>query len=114
MSGRLRGGFNFRGRGQRALFVSASDVPLETVEQQRFFAWLDETARLHPEGGETRETLSWIHAVPNGAHVHKGTARKLVAEGLKSGILDISCDEPRLPWHGLRIEIFKRLIGRRQ
>ena len=105
---KLRGGLNFTGGGQRALFVSRAVAPLETVEQQRLFAWLFATERLYPEDSPVRESLGWIHSVPNGAHVHKGTALKLVAEGLKSGILDISCDEPRGPWAGLRIEMKRR------
>lgn len=108
MGGHLRGGLNFSGGRQRGLFVSQSVVPLEHVEQVRLFAWLDQTARLYPEGSELRETLGWIHAIPNGAHVHKGTARKLVAEGLKRGILDVSCDEPASGHHGLRIEMKRK------
>lgn len=105
---RLRGGLNYRGGRQRPLFTSASVAPLETVEQQRLFAWIEATARLYPEGSDERETLHWIHSIPNGAHLSKSQAVKLVAEGLTSGILDVSIDEPRGEWHGLRIEMKRK------
>ena len=102
---------NFEGRAQRQLFVSASVVPSESVEQQRLFQWLRLTARLYPEGSEMRETLHWIHSIPNGAHLSGRQAAKMVAEGLTKGILDISTDEARQGFHGLRIEM-KRKGGR--
>ena len=112
MAGRsLNGGFNFAGGRQRPLIAKGDPPPYESVEQQRLFSWIDATARLYPEGSVERETLHWIHSIPNGAHVTKGMARRLVAEGLKAGILDVSCDEPRHGFHGLRIEM-KRKGGR--
>jgi hypothetical protein len=99
---------NFEGRKGRTLFAITRPPHLETIEQQCLFSWIGSTARLYPEGSDERETLDWIHSIPNGAHVAKGHARRLVAEGLKSGILDISCDEPRAHWHGLRIEMKRR------
>lgn len=99
---------NFEGRKGRTLFATKPPPHLEAIEQQCLFSWLGGTARLYPEGSLERDTLEWIHSVPNGAHVAKGHARRLVAEGLKSGVLDISCDMPRGDWHGLRIEM-KRL-----
>ena len=106
--GTIRGGLCFEGRKGRPLFATKPPPHLETIEQQCFFSWLGSTARLYAEGSPEREALEWIHSIPNGAHVAKGHARRLVAEGLKSGILDISCDEPRGRWHGLRIEMKRR------
>lgn len=109
--GALKGGLNFEGRASRSLFATKPLPRYETVDQQCFFSWLGSTARLYPEDSRMRETLSWIHSVPNGAHTSKGHAKRLIAEGLTAGILDISCDEPCGEWHGLRIEM-KRKGGR--
>lgn len=106
----LKGGLSFEGRKPRPLFASAAPAPFETIEQQRFFSWLKESERVQTDA-DTREALSWIHSIPNGAHVKKGHAARLVAEGLTAGILDIACDEPRGDYHGLRIEM-KRKGGR--
>lgn len=46
-------------------------------------------------------------AVPNGGHRNKIVAAKLKAEGVLVGVPDFFIEEPRGPWHGLRIE-FKR------
>lgn len=103
----LRGGLNYEGGRQRALFASASVTPYESIEQQRFFAWLEATARLQTDP-LLAEALRWTHSVPNGAHVKKGHALRLIAEGLTKGILDISCDAPAGNWHGLRIELKRK------
>jgi hypothetical protein len=103
----IKGGFNFASqKRQRPLFVSKSVAPLEHHTQVSFFMWLDSTIRLQKDE-QIKEDLRWIHSIPNGAHVHPATARKLVAEGLKKGVLDISVDAPRGKWSGLRLE-FKR------
>lgn len=106
--GTVKGGLNFEGGKGRTLFATKTPPHLETIEQQCFFSWVGSTAKLFPEGSHERETLHWIHSIPNGAHLSKSQAHKLVAEGLTSGILDISCDEPRGEWHGLRIEMKRR------
>lgn len=106
--GTLRGGLNFAGGRQRPLFVSKSIAPYEHDEQVRLFRWIEASGRLHPEDSPVRETLLWIHAVPNGAHLSKSQAAKLVAEGLTSGILDVACDEPRDEFHALKIEMKRR------
>lgn len=109
--GAIKGGLGFGGRKGRPLFATKKPPHLETIEQQCLFSWIKSTARLYDEGSPERETLSWIHSIPNGAHLSKSQAHRLVAEGLTSGILDVSCDEPRGEWHGLRIEMKRR--GRR-
>lgn len=104
---KLRGGFNYTGGAQRSLFVSKSVTPPEHIEQVRLCTWIEATKRLQTDEA-MKETLHWIHSIPNGAHVHPATARKLIAEGLKSGILDLSCDEARQGFHGLRVEMKRR------
>ena len=49
--------------------------------------------------------LEMLYAIPNGGKRHAGTARKLKAEGVKAGVLDINLDVPRGGFHGLRIEM---------
>jgi len=49
--------------------------------------------------------LDMIFAVPSGAHLAKGQGSKLVKEGLRRGVPDMILPVPRLPFHGLFIEI---------
>jgi len=103
----VKGGLNFEGRRQRPLFVSKSAVPYEHDDQVSLFQWLAATARLQSDP-DVREALEWVHSIPNGAHLSKSQALKLVAEGLRKGVLDLSSDEPRQGYHGLRIEMKRK------
>lgn len=59
-------------------------MPSEHDAQVAIFTW----ARM----SETRlPALQLLFAVPNGARVSIGHARKLKAEGLKAGVPDICC-----------------------
>lgn len=46
-----------------------------------------------------------IYAIPNGGKRHIGVARKMKAEGQKSGVWDMSVDVPCGDYHGLKIEV---------
>lgn len=65
--------------------------------------------------------LRWLHfthkdvlcyAIPNGAYTHKTTARKLVAEGMSSGIPDLHIPMARHGYHSLYIEMKNGKVGR--
>lgn len=103
----LKGGFDFTGkRSSRLLAVraNAGDGHSESQHQIAFFTWLRYTERLQPDPA-IREALHWIHSIPNGAHMTKSQAAKMVAEGLTAGILDICSDYAANGFSGLRIEM---------
>jgi hypothetical protein len=66
----------------------------EHQEQIALFQW----AAYHPE-------LRWMHAIPNGGKRTIGVARKMKAEGVKSGVPDIFLPIPKNGYHGLYIEM---------
>lgn len=78
-------------------------VPTESVEQQTLFRWAKLYEPLHPE-------LKLMYHVPNEGKRNYTNARRLVAEGLKSGVPDICLPVARGGYHGLYIEL-KRLRG---
>lgn len=57
----------------------------------------------------TRETmypiLRWIHAIPNGGHRHVAVAKRMKAEGTKSGVWDIFIPVPVDEYAGMYIEM---------
>lgn len=55
-------------------------------------------------------TIPWF-AIPNGGHRHPIVAAKLKAEGVKAGVPDICIAVPRLPFHGLFIELKRKKNG---
>lgn len=74
----------------------------EDGEQMAVFAWAASMCGQYPQ-------LKWMHAIPNGGSRNIAEATKLVAAGLRKGVLDIF-----LPWpkavrnyelHGLYIEM---------
>lgn len=72
---------------------------LEHLEQVALFEW--RAANEHRLPG-----LEMMYAVPNaGAGAQKGQAGKMKAEGVMSGVPDISLDVARGGFHGLRIEL---------
>lgn len=59
-------------------------------------------ARQHPD---LEEPLKWIHAIPNGGARDIRTAKKLKAEGVKSGVWDIFWPYRSKGYNGLYIEM---------
>ena len=54
----------------------------EHDEQVALFNFLRTMESQHPE-------LKWIHSIPNGGHRAMTTAKKMKAEGVKAGVLDV-------------------------
>jgi hypothetical protein len=79
----------------------ATAVPSEHAEQAMVIRWAD----LHSD-----PRLKLLYAVPNGARVSIGTARKLKAEGLRAGVPDLVLPVPIGGYHGAYIEM-KRVKG---
>jgi hypothetical protein len=81
------------------------DCAQEWQEAERLIRWTDdEGARLYPE-------LGMLYAVPNGGFRHKAVAGKMKAQGVRAGVLDFNLDVARGPYHGLRIELKRRVGG---
>lgn len=78
--------------------------PTEHEEQVALFQWAEVAKKKYPQ-------LANMIAVPNGGHRHISVARKLKAEGVKSGYPDILLDWPSGIYHGLRIELKRRKGG---
>lgn len=70
----------------------------EHVEQKQLFRW----TRLHED---RLPELKLLFAVPNGGQRHLFVAKKLQAEGVKPGVLDVWFPVPRAGFHGLVIEM---------
>lgn len=54
----------------------------ESQEQVALFNFLRTLEEQYP-------ILKWIHSIPNGGHRAATTARKMKAEGVKAGVLDV-------------------------
>lgn len=70
----------------------------EHLEQVAFFKWCKDAIIKYPE-------LSLIYAVPNGGMRHKAVAKKLKAEGVKSGVPDIHLPISNGRYIGLWLEM---------
>lgn len=70
----------------------------EHQEQVAIFQWAAFNRRKYPE-------LDLLLAIPNGGKRHIGTAKKLKAEGVKSGVPDITLQVARGGFNGLWIEL---------
>lgn len=75
----------------------------EDGHQMAVFAWAASMCRHYPQ-------LKWLHAIPNGGSRNIAEATKMVAAGLRKGVLDIFLPWPIsdgfLRWkHGLYIEM---------
>lgn len=70
----------------------------EHDHQVALFQILELNERKHPD-------LRWIYAVPNGGKRHPAVARKMKAEGVKSGIADVHVPIPTSCAPGLYIEM---------
>jgi hypothetical protein len=83
--------------------IRKAPIPSEHQEQVALFQWAKAMEPQYPE-------LALLFAVPNAGNRHIGYARKMKAEGLKSGVPDLFLPTPRGTSHGLFIEL-KRLSG---
>lgn len=95
------------GRGVRGLDRPRriNNCALEWQEAERLIDWVDgEGVRLYRE-------LAYFYAVPNGGFRHKAVAGKMKAQGVRAGVLDFNLDVARGPYHGLRIELKRRVGG---
>lgn len=70
----------------------------ESEEQQALFQWAVMMKKRFPE-------LSLLYHIPNGGARSKGTAGRLKAEGVKSGVPDVCLPVARGKYHGLYIEM---------
>ena len=70
----------------------------EGDEQAALFEWAEFRRRRYPE-------LALMHHIPNGGHRHISVARKLKAEGVKSGVPDICLPVPKGKYHGMYLEM---------
>ena len=70
----------------------------ESEHQIALFEWAGYHLRKYPE-------LNLLYYIPNGGHRYITTARRLKAEGVKSGVPDVCLPIPRGRYHGLYIEL---------
>lgn len=74
----------------------------EDGEQAAIFCWAASMCGQYPQ-------LKWMHAIPNGGSRHVAEATKIVAGGLRKGVLDIFLPVwkigDRKVWYGLYIEM---------
>jgi hypothetical protein len=78
-------------------------VPSEHDEQKALMVIVAHYVGRWPE-------LQLLYAIPNGGKRHIGTAKKLCAEGVKSGVPDLCLPVARGGYHGLYVEL-KRSKG---
>lgn len=81
----------------------AIPCPSESVEQVRLFQWARMQSGTMPE-------LALLFHVPNGGKRYAATAKRLKAEGVKSGVPDLVLPVARRGFHGLFVEL-KRQRG---
>lgn len=70
----------------------------EHQEQKALFEFAEWQQGKYPE-------LKLMYAVPNGGHRHVAVAKKLKAEGVKSGVPDIELPVTRGGYTGLHVEM---------
>jgi len=79
------------------------NIPTESEEQIALFEWAKFNKYKYPE-------LKAMYHIPNGGNRNIVTAKRLKAEGVKSGVPDICLPVPKSNYHGLYIEL-KRIKG---
>ena len=80
-------------------------TPSEESEQIILFQWADVKAARYP-------VLKLLHAIPNGGFRILQTAVKLKRQGVKKGVPDICLPVAAHGYHGLYIELKRRVGGR--
>lgn len=70
----------------------------ESTEQQALFQWAEIASKKTPE-------MKLLFAIPNGGKRPISTAKRMKAEGQKSGVPDICLPVPCGEFHGLYIEM---------
>lgn len=80
-------------------------TPSEESEQIILFQWADVKAARYP-------ALKLLHAIPNGGFRILQTAVKLKRQGVKKGVPDICLPVAAKGYHGLYIELKRRVGGR--
>jgi hypothetical protein len=81
------------------------ECALEWQEAEALMLWVNgEGVKLYPE-------LEFLYAIPNGGFRHKAVAGKMKAQGVRAGVLDFNLDVARGGYHGLRIELKRRVGG---
>jgi VRR-NUC domain len=78
--------------------------PSEHEEQVALIEWVQICGLIYDS------RLESLYAIPNGGNRHIGVARKLKAEGVKSGVPDLCLPVASKGYHGLYIEM-KRMKG---
>lgn len=78
--------------------------PKEGEEQEALFQWAAYQLGTMPE-------LELMHHIPNGGSRNKIEAAHLKAQGVKSGVPDISLPVARKGFHGLYIELKRKKSG---
>lgn len=84
--------------GASVMYVDATPVPTESVEQQCLFKWARMQSGAYPE-------LNLMYHVPNEGKRSRATGGRMRAEGLKKGVPDICLPVARGGAHGLYIEL---------
>lgn len=83
----------------------AQQIPTEHQEQAALFEWAQRMEH-------SNAALRLLHAIPNGGKRSPATASLLKAEGVKPGVPDICLPVARGGFHGLYIELKRRIGGR--
>lgn len=82
----------------------AKMVPTEAWEQEQFFKWVRANQLTHP-------VLQLVNGSMNGVPVTKKVAGEMKRQGLRRGVPDIDIPAARHGYHGLRIEMKRRVGG---
>lgn len=80
-------------------------IPTEHEEQVSLFNAMEWYAKQNP-------ALNMLFAIPNGGHRMKAAAGKMKAEGQKAGVPDIFLAYPVGRYHGLFLELKRKVGGR--
>lgn len=78
----------------------------EHAHQCAVFCWAQQYQKKYKvKYGEEHLALKWMHAIPNGGERTKSQAARMVAEGVKSGISDISIPQACHGYSGFYLEM---------